>query len=82
MTEARPQTGFLDVQGAPLYYEVAGTGHPLLLIHAGHELIKQLVVEIPQAQQVVISNAAHVANMEQPGEFNRIVLEFLKNCST
>jgi len=35
MTELEPQTGFLDTQGAPLYYEVAGTGHPLLLIHAG-----------------------------------------------
>ena len=28
-------TGVLDVQGGPLYYEVAGKGHPLLLIHAG-----------------------------------------------
>jgi 3-oxoadipate enol-lactonase len=35
MTDFQPQTGFLDVQGAPLYYEIAGTGHPLLLIHAG-----------------------------------------------
>ena len=35
MTEAQPQTGFLDVQGAPLYYEVAGTGYPLLFMHAG-----------------------------------------------
>jgi 3-oxoadipate enol-lactonase len=24
-----------DLQGAPLYYEVAGAGHPLVLIHAG-----------------------------------------------
>jgi 3-oxoadipate enol-lactonase len=35
MTELQSQTGFLDTQGAPLYYEVAGTGYPLLLIHAG-----------------------------------------------
>jgi 3-oxoadipate enol-lactonase len=35
MTELQSQTGFLDTQGAPLYYEVAGTGHPLLLIHSG-----------------------------------------------
>lgn len=32
---AELQTGFLDVQGAPLYYEVAAQGYPLLLIHAG-----------------------------------------------
>ncbi len=28
-------TGVLDAEGGPLYYEVAGTGHPLVLIHAG-----------------------------------------------
>ena len=32
---AQSQSGFLQAQGAPLYYEVAGQGHPLLLIHAG-----------------------------------------------
>ena len=47
-----------------------------------HELVKQLAVEIPQAQQVVIPDAAHIVNMEQSAEFNRVVLEFLKNCPT
>ncbi len=28
-------TGFADVNGARLYYEVAGSGHPLVLVHAG-----------------------------------------------
>jgi pimeloyl-ACP methyl ester carboxylesterase len=28
-------TGVLEAQGGPLYYEVAGEGHALLLIHAG-----------------------------------------------
>lgn len=35
MAEFHSQTSFLEAQGAPLYYEVAGQGHPLLLIHAG-----------------------------------------------
>ena len=36
MTEtARPDRGFAEVHGARLYYEVAGEGHPLVLIHAG-----------------------------------------------
>lgn len=30
-----PETGYLDVPGGRLYYEVAGAGRPLLLIHAG-----------------------------------------------
>ncbi|MGH2348513.1 MAG: alpha/beta fold hydrolase, partial [bacterium] len=29
------ESGFLHTNGARLYYEVAGSGHPLLLIHAG-----------------------------------------------
>lgn len=35
MAKIRSETGFLLVQGAPIYYEVAGQGQPLLLIHAG-----------------------------------------------
>ena len=35
MTEQTSTTGFLNVPGASLYYECAGQGHPLLLIHAG-----------------------------------------------
>jgi pimeloyl-ACP methyl ester carboxylesterase len=36
MTEAqRIDTGFAQVSGAPLYYEIAGAGHPLVLIHEG-----------------------------------------------
>lgn len=35
MAELHSQTGFLQAQGAPLYYDVAGQGYPLLLIHAG-----------------------------------------------
>ena len=35
MSEFTSTTGFLNVQTASLYYEVAGEGHPLLLLHAG-----------------------------------------------
>ena len=31
----KAETGYLDVEGGRLYYEVQGTGHPLVLIHAG-----------------------------------------------
>jgi pimeloyl-ACP methyl ester carboxylesterase len=30
-----PRTGFAEVNGARLFYEVMGEGHPLLLLHAG-----------------------------------------------
>src|SRR5437016_2801424 len=36
MTETmQTTTGTMEAQGGPLYYEVAGEGHPLVLIHAG-----------------------------------------------
>src|SRR5437764_509921 len=28
-------TGYVDVDGTRLYYEMAGTGHPLIMLHAG-----------------------------------------------
>src|SRR5205823_1427581 len=33
--QAQSTQGYLDVEGGKLYYEVAGQGHPLVLIHAG-----------------------------------------------
>ncbi|HEX9439870.1 MAG TPA: alpha/beta fold hydrolase [Roseiflexaceae bacterium] len=36
MTELSPKkTGFADLDEAEIYYEIAGAGHPLLLLHAG-----------------------------------------------
>ena len=35
MTQISARTGFFGPEGARLYYEVAGEGEPLLLLHAG-----------------------------------------------
>jgi 3-oxoadipate enol-lactonase len=32
---AAAQSGFAEINGTKIYYEVAGTGHPLVLIHGG-----------------------------------------------
>ncbi len=31
----QPARGFAEVNGAKLYYEVTGAGHPLVLLHEG-----------------------------------------------
>ncbi len=42
-----------------------------------HALVDLLATEIPRAQRVAVANAAHMVNMEQPDQFNRLVLDFL-----
>lgn len=40
-------------------------------------IIDKLEQDIPGARKVVMHDVAHVLNMEQSEEFNRIVLDFL-----
>jgi 3-oxoadipate enol-lactonase len=56
VAEFTSTTGFLDVQGAPLYYEVAGKGPALLLIHAGvadHRMWDQQFALFAQQYQTI-----------------------------
>src|SRR5687768_2617463 len=34
-TDGKTETGYIETNGARLYYEVAGEGHPVVLMHAG-----------------------------------------------
>jgi pimeloyl-ACP methyl ester carboxylesterase len=38
-----------------------------------------MVEHMPHAEKHIIDGAAHVPNMEDPTEFNRVVLDFLRN---
>lgn len=42
-------------------------------------LSEELVAGIPGARLVTIPNCGHISNMEQPQEFNRVVLDFLSS---
>jgi pimeloyl-ACP methyl ester carboxylesterase len=42
-----------------------------------HQIADRLEAEIPNTKRHTIAGAAHVPNMEQPEEFDRLVLEFL-----
>ena len=43
-----------------------------------HKNADKLEQDIPNVKRVTISETHHMPNMEKPGEFNRIVLDFLK----
>jgi pimeloyl-ACP methyl ester carboxylesterase len=41
------------------------------------KIVQTREADIPGIKKVVIPGAGHLANMEKPEEFNRVVLEFL-----
>lgn len=43
------------------------------------DAVELLMEKVPHARKAVIHDAAHLPNLEHPGEFNRIVLDFLIN---
>jgi 3-oxoadipate enol-lactonase len=56
---------------------------PTLVVVGNHDrpdiqaMAVALAAGIPGAERVVLDGAAHLPSMERPGEFNRVVLEFL-----
>jgi pimeloyl-ACP methyl ester carboxylesterase len=42
------------------------------------EIMGIMAKAIPPSRFVMIPRAAHLSNLERPSEFNRIVLEFLR----
>jgi pimeloyl-ACP methyl ester carboxylesterase len=46
-----------------------------------HKIVALLTAGIPHARQAVVQGAGHMVNMEKPEEFNRLVLDFLKEQS-
>lgn len=79
-----------------IYYDVYGQGlpghsvEPKLLCHGDHEItfvqkqMRKWHEECPNSQLIVIEDAHHVANQDNPERTNRILLDFLgstwENC--
>ena len=68
----------------PMTWErVEGIRHPTLLmtgdgdLYTPPALLRMQAEHMPQAEVVVIPEAGHCANWEQPEAFNRVVLDFL-----
>lgn len=68
---AASRLGELDI---PVLAVVGALDHPEIARAAD-----VMVEGLPHAEKHVIENAAHVPNMEHPIEFNRVVLDFLRN---
>jgi pimeloyl-ACP methyl ester carboxylesterase len=43
------------------------------------DIVRIIADAIPRVQKVIITRAGHHVNLEQPAEFNRVVLDFLSH---
>jgi pimeloyl-ACP methyl ester carboxylesterase len=68
-----PAIGRLGEITAPTLVIVGALDVPDVL-----ESAERLATEIPGARKVVLPNVAHLPPMEAPAEFNRLVLDFLR----
>ena len=50
----------------------------VLTAEADKNHVNQLLTCVPRAVQVLVPNAGHVSNLENPVDFNRLVMNFLK----
>ena len=66
------------VKGLP-----APSEEPMLLVHGDHEasfvkkLLQKMNINYPNSQMAVVNDAHHIANQDNPEEFNKILLSFL-----
>ncbi len=72
MTVNPPQTGYAPVNGLNLYYEIHGTGQPLVVLHGSFmtiELLGKLVHELARSRQVIaveFQGHGHTADIDRP----------------
>jgi pimeloyl-ACP methyl ester carboxylesterase len=73
MTTNTPQTGYTEVNGLKMYYEIHGSGQPLVLLHGAFSAIGTsfgpLIPELAKARQVVgLEMQAHgrTADIDRP----------------
>ncbi len=69
---SQPAAGRLEDVRVPTLVLVGDRDQPVIVATA-----QALGARVPAARLVVLPNTAHVPNMEQPTEFNRLVLDFL-----
>ena len=72
MTGNPPQTGYAPVNGLNMYYEIHGTGQPLVVLHGAFmtvELMGKLVPELARSRQVIaveFPGHGHTADIDRP----------------
>ena len=72
MTNATPRTGYGPVNGLNMYYEIHGTGPPMVVLHGAYmtiELMGELVPGLARSRQVIaveFQAHGHTADIDRP----------------
>jgi pimeloyl-ACP methyl ester carboxylesterase len=73
LSETQPQTGYVPVNGLQMYYEIHGTGQPLVLLHGAFSAIGtsfgELLPGLAEDRQVVgfeLQAHGHTADIDRP----------------
>jgi pimeloyl-ACP methyl ester carboxylesterase len=78
MSGDAPQTGYAPVNGLQMYYEIHGTGQPLVVIHGSFmtiELMGSLVPELARSRQVIaveLQGHGHTADIDRPFTYEQL----------
>lgn len=72
MTQPSVESGYASIDGLELYYEIHGSGEPLVFLHGGLmtiAMVEPLITELAQTRQVVaveLEGHGHTALLDRP----------------
>ncbi|MBW3632871.1 MAG: alpha/beta hydrolase [Chloroflexi bacterium] len=78
MTESGTQSGYAPVNGLRMYYEIHGTGEPLVLIHGAYgtiELWGPILASLAEDRQVIaveLQGHGHTADVDRPFSYEQL----------
>jgi pimeloyl-ACP methyl ester carboxylesterase len=78
MATQAPRTGYAPVNGLRLYYEIHGSGQPLVVLHGSFmtiELMGKLIPDLARGRQVIaveMQGHGHTADVERPFTYEQL----------
>jgi pimeloyl-ACP methyl ester carboxylesterase len=78
MASTSPQTGYAEVNGLEMYYEIHGTGQPLVVLHGAYMTIDamgEVVPELARTRQVIaveLQGHGRTADIDRPLSYEQM----------
>jgi pimeloyl-ACP methyl ester carboxylesterase len=78
MTDADPETGYASVNGLEMYYEIHGTGQPLVVLHGAYmtiETMGEIVPSLAETRKVIaveLQGHGHTADIDRPLSYEQM----------